>query len=253
MTIQTREVINADIIHGNKIMLFFDCMQPVLALVDLGADISAIRSSTALALRKVKFDLASSSSRYVTVADGSRVGIRGSCTLQISLNKNSSWFPCEFALIDSLHEEVILGLDFWQARGARIDLARKRVELTGPPQQGETLDSKGISNIPSTINHIKALEISQLGDAHDQSEAAELEPTVAQTSEPAPIPRLRARTTVIVPPGECYPIVLEIVNSDPAKTNNSGSMLIQPTPALHEKKPHRNEDCNSKGNACGRR
>lgn len=91
-----------------------------IALADLGADISAVRSSMLKGQPHVTF--CTSPRLTITSADGSTIDSRGSCVLKIRLNKSRNFVPYEFVVIDSLSEDVILGEDFLRTYGATIDL-----------------------------------------------------------------------------------------------------------------------------------
>lgn len=103
-------------------------LEAATALVDSGADVSAVNAKY-LEDKQVKiferdsaFDLRS--------ANRSLIPTRGSCVLEISINKCVCFVPYEFVVIDGLAADLIVGDDFLRTYGAVIDLEKNTFTLS---------------------------------------------------------------------------------------------------------------------------
>ena len=176
------------------------------ALIDSGADISAVnanyveRKQVTIFKKDSAFDLRS--------ANRSPIPTRGSCVLEISVNKCVSFVPYEFVVIDGLAADLIVGDDFLRTYGAVLDLEKNTFTLSR-----HEYDAKFDPNVHETLRR------GNLGAMHV---AKEVEKEV----------RLVAARTVSLEP-RTISVVKVRANSE---KKIPGLVIAQPTEALLLKK-----------------
>ena len=99
----------------------------IKALVDTGAHHSCVSLSFIRRIRKQKLIVNSANQRRLFSANGKPMRVIG--TIQLTLDFNNLTVPITFCVLDHLHHDIILGMDFLKQTNANIDIPSKVVTL----------------------------------------------------------------------------------------------------------------------------
>ncbi|KAL6256674.1 hypothetical protein P5V15_012791 [Pogonomyrmex californicus] len=82
---------------------------PMLALIDIGSEVSFINAATARIARRLKFK--SNNCQTQVLADGQSVKTQGTMLIRVKIGTQSRWH--HFYLLPSLRSDMLIGVDLW--------------------------------------------------------------------------------------------------------------------------------------------